>query len=186
MKHQVLLITVQIVGLLLAACAIQPPEVINQGTISPLTVPQVREAAADAFAGSVVRWGGVITDVENLSDQTLVEVVSHTLGKDGKPDSEGSSDGRFIARFKGFVEPLTYKSGALLTVVGKLADKAIVRPIGDFEYSFPVVNVSGAYLWSADSDTRVYIPPPWWYYDPWPYYPHYYPYRWPYYPYRGL
>jgi len=185
MKHRVLLLTILMAGLTLAGCAMQPPEVINPGSISALTVPQVREAAAGAFADSVVRWGGVITDVENLSDRTLVEVVNHTLEKDGRPDSDGSSDGRFIASFKGFVEPLTYKTGALLTVVGDIDAKAIVRPIGDYEYSFPVVNVSGAYLWAADSDTRVYMPPPWWYYDPWPYYPRYYPYRWPHYPYRG-
>jgi outer membrane lipoprotein len=180
MKHRILLVAV----LILSACAMQPPEVINRGPISALTVTQVRAAADGAFAGSVVRWGGVITDVENLSDRTLVEVVSHTLATDGRPESDGTSDGRFIARFNGFVEPLTYKTGALLTVVGDVGDEAIVRPIGDYEYSFPVVNVSGAYLWAADSDTRV-MPPPWWYYDPWPYYPRYYPHRWPHYPYRG-
>lgn len=179
--NRVLLVVVVIAGLMLGGCAMQPPEVINRGSISAVTISDVRASTAAKFTGSVVRWGGVITDVENLSDRTLVEIVSHTLESDGRPDTDGNSDGRFIASFEGFVEPLTYKTGALLTVVGSVDKEPIVRPIGDYEYSFPVVNVSGAYLWAADSDSRVYMPPPWWYYDPWPYYPRYYPYRWPHY-----
>lgn len=171
------------VVLTLSACALQPPEVLQPDSLSTVTVAQVRAAGAGALTGSVVRWGGVISDVENLSDRTLVEVVSYPLAEDARPETDVASDGRFIASFNGFVEPLMYKTGAELTVVGSVAKEAIIRPIGDYEYSFPVVNVTGVYLWATDKEPRV-LPPPWWYYDPWPYYPRYYPYRWPHYPYR--
>jgi outer membrane lipoprotein len=178
MKYRIILLAV----LVLTGCATQPPEAINGSPISTLTVAEVRAAPADTYTGSRVRWGGIIASVENLSDRTLVEVVSHRLAANARPETQGQSDGRFIASFSGFAEPLTYKTGALLTVVGDI-DEPIVRPIGDYEYSFPVVNVTGAYRWAPDDDVRT-LPPPWWYYDPWPYYPHYYPYRWPHYPYR--
>jgi outer membrane lipoprotein len=173
MKYRIFLLVV----LTLTGCASQPPEVINGGPISTLNVAEVRAAPAETYSGSLVRWGGIIASVENLSDRTLVEVVSHRLASNGRPETKGQSDGRFIASFTGFAEPLTYKAGTLLTVVGHIGEP-IVRPIGDYDYSFPVVDVTGAYLWAEEVDVRT-LPPPWWYYDPWPYYPYYYPYRWP-------
>jgi len=182
MKYRLLLLFFLLWVLTLSGCATHPPEAISRGQISALSVADVRAQTQKAVSGSVVRWGGVIAAVDNMSDRTLVEIVSHKLAANGRPESGGESDGRFIASFNGFIEPLTYKSGALLTVVGSIDKEEIVRPIGDYEYSFPVVNVGGAYLWASDSDSRT-LPPPWWYYDPWPYYPRYYPYRWPHYPY---
>ena len=55
-------------------------------------------------------------------------------------------------------------------------DSSIRRPIGEYEYLFPIVAVEGSYLWQpVETLPPPAYPGPWWYYDPW------YPYPWPYY-----
>ena len=165
-----------IIVALVAGCAGQPPVAISKIPAEILTVAQVG-AAPEHFTGAEVRWGGMITQVENRASQTWVEVVSRELGRDGRPDVKGGSDGRFIASFPGFADPVVYQAGYLLTVVGTL-EAPVTRPIGDYYYTFPVVAVTGSYLWKVmpESDRPSY-PPGWWYYDPWPYFYRPYPYH---------
>ena len=162
--------------IILSGCATQVPAPINMIPEGNLSVNEVR-ADIERFTGAEVRWGGVISKVENKASQTWVELVSRELKKNGEPRVDSGSGGRFIASFPGFVDPVVYSAGKLLTVVGTIEAEA-TRPIGEYAYSFPVVTVSGSYLWQAEPETvrHEYYPPPWWYYDPWPYYPrHFYP-----------
>ena len=144
-RQSIKILSVLVMVSMLAACASQPPAAISRIPASNLTVAEVR-LNPEPSIGAVVRWGGVIKKVENKSSQTWLEVVSHRLGEDGKPQQEGGSDGRFIAVLSGFVDPVVYQTGYLLTVVGVI-ESFVSRPIGDFQYSFPVVEVSGSYLW---------------------------------------
>lgn len=129
----------------------------------------------DEFIDAEIRWGGEISKVENKADKTWIEIVRRPLWGDGKPKTSGKSDGRFIASFTGFADPVVYEVGHLLTVVGTIEDK-IKRPIGEYEYVFPIVGVEGSYLWKPTTVAQYpYYPPPWWYYDrrfyhPAPYY----------------
>lgn len=171
-----------IAATLLTGCATQAPAPISTIPANNLSVAEVRTDPA-RFKNSEVRWGGMITGVENQPSQTLIEVVGQELSSDGRPLKESSSSGRFIASFPGFVDPLVYSSGRMLTVVGALAGET-TRPIGEYPYSFPIVAVTSSYLWPVEVETPRYpnYPPPWWYYDPWPpyprpYAPHYPPYR---------
>jgi len=161
---------------ILNGCAAQVPAPISMIPEGNLSVAEAR-ANQERFVGSEVRWGGVITTVENQASQTLIEVVGRALKKNGQPSVDSGSSGRFIASFRGFVDPVVYSAGKLLTVVGTIEGET-TRPIGEYAYSFPVVTVSGSYLWQAEPETvrHEYYPQPWWYYDPWPYYPrHFYP-----------
>jgi len=102
-------------------------------------------------------------------------LVSRALKDDAKPITDGQSEGRFIASFNGFIDPLVYKAGRPLTVVGVI-DGSTLRAIGEYDYSFPIVAVRDSHLWPEPSKTRVYYaPPPYWYYDM--HYYRRYPYR---------
>ena len=127
----------------------------------------------DAFVGRDVRWGGLVVKVENRAEQTWIEIVRLDLNSFGRPLTSGSSDGRFIASFDRFLDPVVYEVGRLLTVVGRI-EGSERRPIGEFEYLFPIVAVEGSYLWQAVEPLPPPYPYPWWYYDPW------YPHPWPY------
>jgi len=159
---------------LLAACASKPPPAIAKIPPQDLSLTQVR-IDIDRYLGSEVRWGGIISKVENKTDRTWIEIVRHELGADGRPLTGGKSDGRFVASFGKFVDPLVYETGRSLTVVGAIEAKTS-RPIGEFEYQFPIVAVEGSFLWKQRQSVPAAVyPPPYFYYSPWHYHswPHY-------------
>lgn len=169
---------------LLPGCASKLPVAIKE---PPPGNPHLAEVRQDAgrFKGTFVRWGGVIAKIENKKEQTWIEIVSRELRKNGEPIIDSKSEGRFIASFPIFIDPEVYKPGQYLTIAGTIEGE-IKRPIGEFDYTFPVVNVSASNLWQIGVWRGPYDPPPpWWYYDPWwPYYPgpyyhrYYSPYLW--------
>ena len=167
MKESIIVL-VLLVG---SGCAANPALSISQAVVDDVTLTQAR-SAADAYTGSTVRWGGVVTEVENKADKTWVFVVGRELRDDEKPITDGDSEGRFIASFDGFVDPLVYKSGRPLTVVGGI-EGSTVRAIGEYDYRFPVVAVRDSYLWEEPVKTKViYAPAPrydYYYYHPYPY-----------------
>jgi outer membrane lipoprotein len=149
---------------LTGGCASKPPEAISKIPVNNPSLTSVR-LDIDRYIGAEVRWGGEISKVENRADQTWIEIVRRRLWEDGKPKTSGKSDGRFIASFTGFVDPVVYEVGHLLTVVGTIEDK-VKRPIGEYDYVFPIVTVEGSYLWKVTTVARYpNYPPPWWYYD---------------------
>ena len=163
--------------LLLGACASKPPEAISKVPHDNPSLLRVR-MDIDAYVGRDVRWGGVINSVENRADGTWIEIVRHDLRSNGRPREGGKSDGRFIASFDDFVDPVVYESGRSLTVVGTIEGKDS-RKIGDYDYQFAIVEVDGSYLWKKRSEVRPvpYYPPYYWYHDPWFYHyrhPHFY------------
>jgi len=161
----------------LAACASKPPLAISKVPSENLTLTRVR-VDIDGYIGSEVRWGGVISKVENKADRTWIEIVRHELRENARPITASKSDGRFIASFEKFADPLVYETGRPLTVVGTIEAKTS-RPIGEYDYLFPVVSVEGSFLWKKHEPVpAAAYPPPYWYYDPWYHHP------WPYYPHR--
>lgn len=165
--------------MLFSGCATQVPTAISKTPADNIRVDEVR-MNIDKFSGSVVRWGGVISKVENQASQTWIEIVSRELKKNGQPLSDSKSSGRFIASFSGFIDPLVYKVGASVTVTGSIIGGS-VGMIGEYAYTFPIVLVSGSHLWPQKAETvyHEYYPSPWMYDEPWPYYYRPYPFsRW--------
>ena len=159
-----------------AGCASKPASSVSLAVVDDVSLTQAR-ADVDAYLGSTVRWGGVVTEVENKADRTWIILVGRALKDDAKPIADGHSDGRFIASFNGFIDPEVYKAGRPLTVVGEI-EGGTVRAIGEYDYHFPVVTVRDSHLWAEPVKTRLYYTsPPYWYYDMHYYHP--YPYRHP-------
>ena len=159
---------------LLYGCTSNVPEAIRTAPPRDVAVAEAR-ADPEALSGSEVRWGGVIAAVENARDETRIEVVSRPLDRAGRPESGDRSAGRFLARFQGFLDPAVYAAGRELTVRGTL-DGVVSRPIGEFPYRFPVVDVYSHRLWQPLPEPGPYMHDPFWYRpwysDPW------YPYPW--------
>jgi outer membrane lipoprotein len=164
-------------ALLLGACASQVPVNIRQAPHGNPSLELVRDNPAD-YQYRELRWGGEILAVENRANTTLVTVLARPLSKDGDPRFSEDSDGRFIARIPGFLDPDVYKAKRDVTVRGTLAGTE-TRSVGEFPYLYPVVEVSDWYLWPELADYPAGYRYPWWYYDPWYYDPWY---RYPYYP----
>jgi outer membrane lipoprotein len=161
-----------VVAVWLAACAPAPIREAPPG--APL--PDEVRADPERFLGSQVRWGGVISGVDNRADDTLVEVVARPLGSSGRPRETDTTQGRFLARVPGFLDPAVYRTGREITVLGKVAGLES-RPVGDYPYPYVRVDAQAHYLWAVREPVRDPYYPHWWY-DPWyPYHPWYGPWR---------
>lgn len=156
---------------LLAGCS-SVPERIRTPLDGAATLQQVRQAP-QRFTGTTVRWGGTIARVENQPDATLVEIVARELYRDGEPKRVDRSEGRFIARISGFLDPAIHAIGRRLTLVGTLRGE-IEGKIGAMNYRYPLLDAEAHYLWPLPPEPVELREP--WLYDPW------YPWRpYPYY-----
>jgi outer membrane lipoprotein len=153
------LITIIAGSLLISSCASKIPLIIRTPVDGDIRVSEVQQSP-DQFSGSRVRWGGEIISVDNLADETHIEILSQRLNKSGKPIDSNKSRGRFIARIEGYLEPQDYPKGREITVVGKLQGVA-EKPVGDYPYTYPQVQVHSFHLWPKQP---VYSRP--YYYDP--------------------
>jgi outer membrane lipoprotein len=160
--------------LLLSACASQIPEQIRN---VPPDAPSVVTARADieSAVGARVRWGGTIAEVANRESQTWIEIVARDLRDDARPRESDHSQGRFLARFEGFLDPQIYSKDREITVVGEVKG-AQTGTIDEYDYRYPVVDVESHYLWEPLPDYGdMRYPDPYspFYYDPFFYDPFY-------------
>lgn len=169
--------------LLLAGCATSTPEAIREPPPEDLSLAEVR-GNVDAHIGKRVRWGGTIAGVENRPEETWLEIVAQPLDRSGRPRAVNGSLGRFIAKVKGFLDPAVHAKGREVTVAGTVAG-TLTRPIGEYPYTYVVVDADTVKLWEPQVERAYYRDP---FYDPfydplWPAraYPWYAPY--PFYPY---
>lgn len=174
-----------LLGLSLFGCASDLPRDI--ASPPPHGNPPLAAVRADPgrFSGTPVRWGGTIAAVENRKNDTWIDVVGRQLERDGRPIVGDRSEGRFMAKLHGFVDPAVYAKGRELTVAGTIAGE-LTKRIGQFPYRFVVVDVHTLHLWQP-LPKYPREPPPFWYDDPWaPFgFPYGYPYGYPYGPMFG-
>ena len=161
---------------LLTSCASQPPLSLRVDLPSNPSVAQVAQLP-DNYIGTKVRWGGVIQKISNLKFETELEIISRNLDTQARPKLEDNTYGRFLARIPGFLEPSIFSPNREITIIGTI--KAMVtRPVGEFEYTYPVVDVEVHHLWEPRPAPETVEN--WWMYDPWywgyPWYPWWYPY----------
>jgi outer membrane lipoprotein len=151
------------------------PEVVKTAPPGDVHVGEVRNDPT-RFVGTVVRWGGSVEAVRNERDATLIEVVARSLDSSGRPRDEDKSEGRFLAKVAGFLDPAIYAQGREVTVRGQVTGVHEDK-IGDFHYLYPIVTVEHLHLWAPRPPPL----PPYPYYDPFWWGPGY-PWGWPYYP----
>lgn len=130
----------------LAACA--QPIYKNTGDVVDAT-PRAVAQTPDQYADRHVIWGGRIVKVTNRSDRTEIELLAYPLDGAQRPQSDDDPEGRFIAVVPGYLEPLNYPQGRLVTVSGHVKD-ARMGKVGGAGYTFPVVATSAHHLWTRD------------------------------------
>lgn len=132
--------------LLLAACAPAPIYKNTAGAV--VATPQQVAQAPERFSNGSVIWGGRIVQVNNFSDHSEVELLAYPLDSSQRPKANDSGNGRFIAVMQGYVEPIDYPPGALITVSGQLNGSRAGK-VGQANYVFPLIRVAQAHVWTA-------------------------------------
>ncbi len=141
---------------LLLACALTAcaPAPIYKTTGSTVAAAPFQVALApERYANSEVIWGGRIVQVKNFTDHSEIELLAYPLDSSQRPKANDSGNGRFIAVMSGYMEPLDYPAGALMTVSGKLNGSRAGK-VGEANYVFPLVSVAQSHVWSAEEMTK--------------------------------
>ncbi|MBR9787266.1 Slp family lipoprotein [Vibrio sp. J1-1] len=144
----------------LSACSSLPEE-LNARTEQVLTDYKTF-AESQGVANHDVRLGGIIAKVDNFKDKTRVEIVNLPISESGKPDISDEPEGRFAVYFDGYLEPVAFSQGRLVTVVGKSAGEEEGK-IGEHEYIFPLIKGQGYRLWKIEERVRTYDTPSYFY-----------------------
>lgn len=157
--------------LLLNACSSLPPAIRNPPLYDISYTQAIQKIAS--YKDAPVRWGGVIIDVENEQNFSLVQVLSYPLDSEGEPETDQQAEGRFLIKSPEFLDPAVYTKDTKITVAGTLGGD-MERTIGKKVVRLPLVSASTIYLWP------VYVYSPYYYdsfgygYDPfyggYPYY----------------
>jgi len=151
--------------LLLSGCA----HVISEDSrslVDPTITFSSLRAAPDSFVGKYVMLGGVVAGVRNDKDGSRLEVVQTPLESDDLPEEAShASGGRFLAVTSAFLDPLVYKAGRRVTLVGQVHGKQAL-PIDQTEYLYPVLTIREIYMWKESEINPPDYPPPGYYYDP--------------------
>ncbi|MDQ6647949.1 MAG: Slp family lipoprotein [Pseudomonadota bacterium] len=132
--------------ILLAACA--PAPIYKNVSGMDATPAQVAQTP-ERYSNSEVVWGGRIVQVSNFADHSEVELLAYPLDSSQRPKANDSGNGRFIAMLHGYVEPIDYPPGALMTVSGKLSGSRAGQ-VGEANYVFPLISVAQSHVWTAD------------------------------------
>ena len=133
--------------LTLAACA--PAPIYKTSGAAVFATPAQAGQTPERYSGNQVIWGGRIVHVSNFADHSEVELLGYPLDSSQRPRANDSGSGRFIAVLHGYVEPLNYPAGALMTVDGKLNGTRSGK-VGEADYLFPLVDVTQSHVWTAD------------------------------------
>lgn len=101
----------------LSACSYLPEE-LNASTEQVVTGYKAF-AESQGEVTNDVRLGGIIAKVDNFKDKTRLEIVNLPINKSGKPDIDQEPTGRFAVYFDGYLEPVAFSQGRLVTIVAK-------------------------------------------------------------------
>ena len=118
----------------------------------------------NAYTGKTVILGGYILETRNLANETRITVLQAPLDISDKPAGRDRSEGRFLAVYNGFLDPVIYEKDRKITVAGKITGTQSVQ-INQHEYALPVLRSRELHLWQKPKEPRPY------YYDPfypWP------------------
>lgn len=141
-----------------AACAVSPLDTAGR-EVSAIGPAHVLDDPARI--GETVVWGGRIAEIINLVDATELIVVSYPLDHGDRPRVRAEGGVRFIGLRPGYLEPLNFTPGRFVTVLGHVTGIE-KRPVGEFTYDHPVMEVEQLHLWPVDpaawySRTRIGI-----------------------------
>ena len=93
----------------------------------------------EALAGKIVLVGGIIADISSSGDVMQLEVAQLDLMSNGVPDEESISAGRFLVVSGELLDPLFYRPGSLVTVIGEIKGQK-VQKLGGADYRYPLLS----------------------------------------------
>jgi outer membrane lipoprotein len=128
----------------LAACSSLPPA-ISDAPLYDLSYP---EAVANGvrFNQAPVRWGGIIVDLVNEQQRSVLQVLAYPLESNGRPLTDDRYFGRFVITTPEFLDPAIYTKKSKITVAGTLSG-TLERTVDHKTLNLPLITQATYHLW---------------------------------------
>lgn len=151
--HSFLKTSIVALAMLMGGCVIVPEQIEVSDEANLISFESIINGSKTA-QGEKARWGGEIVSVENKKDFSEIEILQYPSNQYGKPRTNLDSAGRFKVQVTGFIDPLVFENGRLITFLGELGDPA-EGIIGEQAYVYPVLLASGYYMWKETEEYQV-------------------------------
>ncbi len=131
----------------IAACA--PAPIYKTAPSSANVTPRQVATSPGNFRNLLDVRGGSVISVHNLADRSEIEILAYPLDSSQRPRLKQPATGRFIAIAPGFVEPMDYPPGSLVTLHGTL-DGSRSGEVGQAGYTYALVNSDAMHRWTPE------------------------------------
>jgi len=139
--------------MLVGGCVIVPEQIKVSDDESLISFESIINGSKTG-QGEKARWGGEIVSVDNKKEYSEIEILQYPSNQYGKPRTSRDSAGRFKVQVSGFIDPLVFEKGRLITFLGELGVPA-EGIIGEQAYIYPVLIANGYYMWKETEEYRV-------------------------------
>lgn len=102
----------------------------------------------EALAGKNVLVGGIIAATRSSGDVMQLEVAQLELFENGVPNESSLSAGRFLAVSGELLDPLFYRPGLLVTIIGEIKGQRVLKLEGA-DYRYPLISAKEIRLFRA-------------------------------------
>ncbi len=140
--------------LIMSGCALVPENIQVANEDQLVSYEQVVSVAKEKSLNKPARWGGLIANVDNKKEGSIVEVVSFPLNHYGKPNIANESVGRFKVRMGDFLDPVVFENGRVITFTGKVSEPS-EGIIGEQAYVYPTLDGESFHLWRKETQYDV-------------------------------
>jgi len=108
----------------------------------------------DDHVGKLVVLGGQVLQAKRLSDATRIEVLQLPLGHSERPAFQRtSSQGRFFAYEKKFLDPAILSDQPQVTIVGEVTGLATAN-LNETEYRYPTIAIKHMHVWETHAQDQ--------------------------------
>lgn len=98
------------------------------------------------YKSQKVLLGGVIIEVKNKPEETILIIRQAELDLAKRPKNLDQTAGRFMVKYKGFLDPDIYYNGREITVIGEIEGKEAL-PLGEIFYAYAIIIAQEIKLW---------------------------------------
>ena len=142
------------IAAVLAACA-SSTETVDSAQSGPPTPPFAQiKTAPDSFKGQTLVLGGQVLTARRMKDGTRIEVLQLPLNDSQQPTLDlMTSQGRFVAIQREFLDPATVPHGTFVTITGEVTG-SITLPLDETDYTYPVIDIKTLHTWIPSQDSN--------------------------------
>lgn len=109
----------------------------------------------EVLAGRQVLIGGVIAGIKSSGDVIMLEVAQLELLNNGVPDESSQSGGRFLAVSSELLDPVIFRPGSFVTIIGEIKGKKIQK-LESVDYPYPLISVKEMRIFRASEPFATY------------------------------